>query len=185
MTRRVLFIQGGGENVHDQWDDKLAGSLERELGVGYSVLYPRMPDEANPGYAAWKAAILEQLDSLDDGDVVVGHSIGGTVLLHVLAEQPPMPKLGGMFFVAPPFVGDGGWSVDDFAPGADLSGRLRAGVPVFFYHAKDDDTVPVAHVHLYAKAIPTAVVRILEWGGHQFQDDLSEVARDIHNARGS
>jgi len=97
MTRRVLFIQGGGKNVHDQWGDKLAGSLERELGDGYSVLYPRIPDEADPGYAAWKAAILEQLDSLDDGDAVVGHSVGGTILLHVLTEQPPMPKLGGMF----------------------------------------------------------------------------------------
>jgi len=55
---------------------------------------------------------------------------------------------------------------------------------VFFYHAKDDDTVPVAHVHLYAKAIPGAVVRILKSGGHQFQDDWRDVARDILSLRG-
>lgn len=41
MTKRVLFVQGGGEGVHDQWDDKLVESLERELGEGYVVAIPR------------------------------------------------------------------------------------------------------------------------------------------------
>jgi len=178
---QVLFIQGGGENVHDQWDDELAESLERCLGDGYPVLYPRMPNEADPSYASWKAALLVQFKWLQDGAVVVGHSIGGTILLHVLAEQPPMPRLAGIFLVAPPFVGDGGWSAEDFTPQTDLAERLPAGVPIFFYHAKDDDTVPIAHVHLYAKAIPRAVVRIREWGRHQLQDDLSDVAEDIRS----
>ena len=53
--------------------------------------------EADPGYAAWKAAILEQLDSLDTGDVVVGHSIGGIILLQVIAEQPPIARPGEIF----------------------------------------------------------------------------------------
>ena len=48
MPIQVLFIQGAGEAVHDQWDDKLADSLRRELGDRYDVLYPRMPDEADP-----------------------------------------------------------------------------------------------------------------------------------------
>ena len=89
MTTQVLLIQGGGENVHGQWDDELAESLERNLGSGYSVLYPRMPNEADPQYAAWRGALLDQFDLLNDGDFVVGHSVGGTILLHVLAEEPP------------------------------------------------------------------------------------------------
>jgi len=103
----------------------------------------------------------------------------------VLAERPPIPRLGGIFLIAPPFIGDGGWAIDDIAPRADLSERLPTGVPLFFYHAKDDDTVPIAHVHLYAKAIHRAVVRILESGGHQLENDSSEVARDIHSLRSS
>jgi len=185
MTIQVLFIQGGGENVHDQWDDVLAESLERNLGSGYSVLYPRMPNEADPQYAAWRATLLEQFNSLKDGDFVVGHSVGGTIVLRVLAEQPRIPRLGGIFLIAPPFIGDGGWSIDDFAPLADLSEQLPGGIPLFFYHAKDDDTVPIAHVHLYAKAIPRAVVRILECGGHQLENDSSEVARDIRSLQSS
>jgi hypothetical protein len=50
MPKQVLFIQGAGAAVHDAWDDKLVRSLERALGDGYSVLYPRMPDEADPHY---------------------------------------------------------------------------------------------------------------------------------------
>lgn len=47
-TRRILFIQGGGEGTHDEWDDKLVDSLRRELGDGWDILYPRMPGEDDP-----------------------------------------------------------------------------------------------------------------------------------------
>src|SRR5262245_62073101 len=40
MTTQVLFVQGGGEGVHDEWDNKILESLERELGSDYAVRYP-------------------------------------------------------------------------------------------------------------------------------------------------
>lgn len=55
MTQQVLFVQGGGKRVHDEWDNRLVESLERELGREYAVRYPRMPQEADPKYAQWKA----------------------------------------------------------------------------------------------------------------------------------
>ena len=85
--RQILFIQGGGGHaVHDQWDNKLVASLKRELGDGFDVRYPRMPDEDDPKYARWKPAIEREVDALNDGAVVVGHSIGGTMLVNALAE---------------------------------------------------------------------------------------------------
>jgi hypothetical protein len=39
--RQVLFVQGGGGGVHDDWDDKLVASLATELDGGYHVRYPR------------------------------------------------------------------------------------------------------------------------------------------------
>ena len=59
-TRQILFIQGGGAGAHDEWDDKLVESLRRELGDGYEVRYPRMPDEDDPSYARWSAAIRRE-----------------------------------------------------------------------------------------------------------------------------
>src|SRR6476661_7091204 len=74
ISRQILFVQGAGEAVHDAWDAKLVRSLERELGRGYSVRYPRMPVEADPHYAVGKAALLSELDKLEDGALLVRHS---------------------------------------------------------------------------------------------------------------
>ena len=156
MPKQVLFIQGAGAAVHDAWDDKLVRSLERALGDGYSVLYPRMPDEADPRYSAWKAALLRQLEALDEGAILVGHSIGGTILVHLLAEEPPKQRLGAISLIGAPFIGEGGWPSDEIEPRTDFAVRLPAGVPLFLYHGTADDIVPFAHLALYARPRTTA-----------------------------
>jgi predicted alpha/beta hydrolase family esterase len=177
--RRVLFVQGGGEGVHDEWDHRLVDSLRSELGPGYEIRYPVMPNESDPRYAAWKRALEREFAALDDGAVVVGHSVGGTILVNALAEQAPRARLGAICLIAAPFVGEGGWSSDDVAPSSDLAARLPRDAPVFLYHGEDDDTVPPAHVALYARAIPHARVRRLAKRDHQLGDSLAEVAADI------
>jgi predicted alpha/beta hydrolase family esterase len=111
--RQVLFIQGGGAGAHDHWDDKLRDSLGRGLGDGYEVRYPRMPGEADPSYAGWSLAIRRELAVLADG-AVVGHSVGGTILMGALAERPPERRLRAIVLIAAPFVGAGGWPGDEF-----------------------------------------------------------------------
>ena len=106
-TGQILFIQGGGAGTHDEWDDKLVDSLRRELGDGYEVRYPRMPDEDDPSYARWSAAIRREIAALADGAVVTGHSVGGTILVHALAERPPERRLRAIVLIAAPFVGRG------------------------------------------------------------------------------
>lgn len=177
--KQVLFIQGGGEGTHDAWDNKLADSLRRNLGSGFDVRYPRMPNEDEPDYQTWKAAIAEAMAGLDDGAVVVAHSIGGTILISALAEAAPKRKLAGVFLIATPFVGTGGWSMEEIPPMADLGARLPRQIPVHLYHGSEDDTAPIAHVGLYAGAIPGAIVHRLQGRDHQLNDDLTEVAADI------
>jgi predicted alpha/beta hydrolase family esterase len=181
MVKRILFVQGAGEGVHDLWDSNLVASLEHELGEGYAVCYPRMPREDDPDCPAWKAALARQFASLEDGAFLVGHSFGGTVLIQALAGPTPKPRFGGLFVVAAPFIGEGGWAGDDIGGCEDVSGRLALGLPVFLYHGADDTVVPEAHVHLHARALGHAVVRTLERRDHQLDNDMSEVARDIRS----
>jgi hypothetical protein len=47
--------------VHDEWDSKLVASLARKLGQGYDIHYPRMPNEADPNYLAWKSALQHEI----------------------------------------------------------------------------------------------------------------------------
>jgi predicted alpha/beta hydrolase family esterase len=180
MTRQLLFVQGGGgENAHDGWDSKLVESLERELGSDYNIHYPRMPGEDDPKFARWKQALRKELDKLDDGAVLVGHSIGATILVHSLAEEPPTRPPAGIFLVSMPFIGKEGWSSDDIKPKPDLGAKLPLQSPVHLYQGSADEIVPAKHVELNAKAIPQAVVRKLPGRDHQLDNDMSEVAADI------
>lgn len=181
MPKQVMFVQGAGKAVHDSWDNRLVQSLGHELGEDFTILYPRMPDEADPRYAAWKSALLREFERLEDGAIAVGHSIGGTILIHFLAEKTLPIKLGAVFLIAAPFVGEGGWRSDDIPSRQNLGSSLPAGLPIFLYHGTADDIAPFEHLKLHAKAIPQAKVNSLANRDHQLNNDLREVARDIRS----
>jgi pimeloyl-ACP methyl ester carboxylesterase len=177
--RHVLFIQGGGAGTHDEWDDKLADSLRRELGDGYEIRYPRMPAEDDPSYAAWGPAISEAIATLEDGAIVIGHSVGGTLLIRALAERPPDVTPAAIVLIAAPFVGAEGWPGEEFELPSNLGALLPARVPVHVFHGLEDDEVPPAHADLYARSIPQAEVHLLPGGDHQLGNDLGDVATVI------
>lgn len=181
LSRQVLFIQGGGAGVHDEWDSKLVDSLRCELGDGYEVRYPRMPGEDDPRYARWSAAIWREMTALNDGAVLVGHSVGGTILISALADRAPERELRAIVLIAAPFVGAGGWLSDEFELPQDLGARLPRGVPVHVFHGLQDETVPPSHADLYARVIPQAQLHRLPKRDHQLGNDLGDVARSMRD----
>lgn len=174
--RQILFLQGGGAGTHDDCDSRLVASLERELGGGFEVRYPRMPAEDEPGPDTWGAAIRSEVAALADGAVVVGHSLGGTLLVHALVDRPPVQRLGAVVLIGAPFVGAGGWPARELALPVDLGAQLPLDTPVHVVHGLDDRTVPPPHATLYARAIAQAQLHLLPGRDHQLGDDLSEVA---------
>ena len=179
VKRQLLFVQGGGAGAHDEWDDKLVESLKRELGSDYEIRYPQMPNEDDPRYAAWKETLEKEFAALDDHAILVGHSLGGTMLINFLAEQSTGRRFGAVFLIAAPFVGDGGWSSHDLKSPRDLGARLPKDVPVHIYHGLEDETAPPSHAELYARAVPQARVYRLPGRDHQLNDDLRDVAAAI------
>jgi len=179
QRRQILFIQGGGAGTHDEWDDKLVASLERELGSEYEVRYPRMPDEDDPNADTWGAAIRREVAVLADRAVVVGHSVGATLLVQALVDLPPRQDLAAIVLISAPFVGAGGWPAEEFELPRDLGARLPQGPEVHVVHGLDDETVPPSHAELYTSVIAQAQLHLLPGRNHQLHDDLSEVARLI------
>lgn len=177
--RELLFVQGGGKGAHDAWDSKLVDSLRRELGQGCEIYYPRMPNEDDPSYGPWKTALEGALGTLRDGAILVGHSVGGTILVKALTELSSARRFGAIFLIASPFVGDGGWSTDELEFPPDLGARLPADVPIHFWHGLDDAVVPPSHVGLYARAVPQARIHRLPSRDHQLNNDLREIAAAI------
>src|SRR5690349_15491517 len=98
-----------------------------------------MPNEADPKFASWRKALEKELGTLREGAVVVGHSVGGTMLINALAQKTPEVALRAIVLIDAPFVGEGGWPSHDIEPRSDLAARLPPGVPVLLYHGDADD----------------------------------------------
>ena len=178
----VLFIQGGSTGAHDE-DALLAGSLRDNLGPAFHVRYPEMLEEAEPDVDAWGRQIDREVDAMAGDVIVVGHSIGASVVLKHLSESDDGRgrRIRGIFLLASP-----SWGADDFwdweACTLDLAAtaRLTERVPVALYHAVDDEVVPFSHLERNKGLVPGATIHEIPAGGHQFGNDLGFLAGDIH-----
>jgi len=184
MKRQLLFVHGGGEGAYER-DRKMAASLRDALGSGYEVRCPTMPEEDSPQYTAWRDRIASELAELDGEVLLVGHSLGASILLKYISEEKTVTPIAGMFLVAPPYWGVEDWEVDEYVLQEDFASTLTRGLPMFFYHSRDDEWVPFAHLALYAEKVPHANTREFDGRGHQFDDDLTEVAHDIQSLKRS
>jgi uncharacterized protein len=178
MNKHVLFIQGGGGEEDYTADAKLVDSLQKALGETYVVHYPLLPEESAPDFGR-KKQISKEISSIKGEIILVAHSLGASMLLKYLSESQVQKKIAGIFLISTPF-----WSGDeDWKQGLklhkDFSDKIPKGVPVFLYHSKDDEEVPFEHLALYAQNLPQATVREIASGGHQLNNDLSLVAKDI------
>jgi uncharacterized protein len=176
---QVLFIHGGGEDGYEA-DAKLAVSLQGRLGAAYNVRYPQMPNEDAPDFG-WGQKIRKEIVAIKGQVILVGHSLGASMLLKHLSENTTNNPISGIFLLATPF-----WSGDeDWQKGLilreDFADRLPKGVPIFLYHNRDDEEIEVAHLAIYAKNLPQATIREAASGGHQFGNDLTQLALDIKN----
>src|SRR5262245_12780438 len=178
VKKHVLFIQGAGEGAYEE-DPELVKSLRDVLGSDYDVLYPKMPEEESSGYEEWKAQISKGLATMGEKVILVGHSVGSSMLLKYLSEERVEKALAGIFLIAAPYWGAGGWQVDTVTVDEGQASKRLKAAPVFFYHSRDDDVVPFAHLAMHAEKFPQATFREFDRRGHQFNNDLSEVAADI------
>ncbi len=177
MKRQVLFIHGGGGQEAYEEDEKLAANLQDVLGDAYAVRYPKMPHSVE--YEAWKEQVARELAALGGEVVLVGHSLGASILLKYLSEEGLKKPVAGIFLIAPPYWGAEDWEVSEYALQDGFAAKLPGELPVFFYHSRDDEVVPFAHLALYTEKLAQATFHEFDGHGHQFNDDLSEVARDI------
>ena len=178
-AEQVLFVHGAGEGAHAA-DAKLVASLREQLGSGYEVRYPLMPNESDPDCATWQQCISSELAIIGDDALLVGHSIGASVLIKFLADGDFKHSVAGVFPIATPFWHDHEvWRWKEAELPKDVADRLPRDLPVFLYHGREDEVVPFSHLAMYAKALAHATIRALDGRNHQVNDDLSEVADDI------
>jgi uncharacterized protein len=178
MNKDVLFIQGGGGEEDYAADSKLVSSLQEVLGKSYTVHYPFLPNEPAPDFGRQKQ-IGEQISLIKGEVILVGHSLGASMLLKYLSETQVDRRIGGIFLIATPFwSGDEDWK-QSFKLHKDFASKLPLDTPIFLYHSVDDDVVPFNNLAHYTQNLPQAKIRKIASGGHHLNNDLSVVARDI------
>jgi len=86
MNNRILFIQGGGDEGYEA-DKKLVASLQTALGETYEVHYPQMLSDETLTDFGWLHQIGKEIANSTGNVILVGHSLGASLLLKYLSEN--------------------------------------------------------------------------------------------------
>lgn len=182
MAQQILFIHSAGPQGEQQGSSGLLQYLENELGPAYQVIAPEMPEPEDPKYKEWREVLKNELAALEDGSVLVGHSIGGSALLKFLSEEELGKSFSKVITIAAPFWGiDEDWQLEDFNLMDDFSSRNSLLPDVILFHSIGDDIVPFTHLQKYMENLPNATVKQLPGNDHIFQAGLAEVVHEIRS----
>jgi uncharacterized protein len=180
MKKQVLFIQSAGSQDLHQGSSDLVAYLKDALGDEYNLIYPKMPNPENPKYTLWKAQLEKEFASLDGEIILIGHSLGGSVLLKYLSEEACKQSISGLFIIAAPYWGeDDDWQVEEYTLQENFASKLPQISEMYFYHSRNDEIVPSVHLEHYKEKLPQANTRILDGSEHAFSDGLPELVNDI------
>ncbi len=177
---KILFAHsGGGQGSKGQGSFDLVEYLKNELGDDFEILYPIIDDPEAPTYQMWKNLFKKEFKKSDQPTVLIGHSLGGSMLLKFISEEKPNLLISSLHLVATPLWGKNGWEVDDFELKENFEVELKQIKRIFLYQCKEDAIVPFNHLNFYKKAFPNSTVRVLKGTDHAFANGLYELADDI------
>lgn len=180
MKKQILFVHSAGSQELHQGSSNLKAYLKKGLGNEYSMLDPKMPDPENPKYTLWKTRLEKEFASLNGEIILIGHSLGGSVLLKYLSEEASNQSISGLFMIAAPYWGaDDDWQAKEYTLPENLASKLPQISQVFLYHSRNDGVVPSQHIEHYKEKLPQANTRILDGAEHAFSDGLPELVNDI------
>ena len=179
-VKQVLFAHsGGGQGSAGQGSFDLVNALKSELSNEYEIHYPIIDNPEAPTYEMWKKMFDSEFKKINQSIILVGHSLGGSVLLKYLSEEQPHISILGLFLVAIPHWGESDWDVDDFILKENFEESLVHIPKIYLYHCKHDEVVPFQHLPFYENTFKTSTVRKLNGKDHSFSKGLPELVSDI------
>jgi predicted alpha/beta hydrolase family esterase len=184
MNYQILFIQGAG-NLTTEQEQVIVDGLSSKLGNGLKIILPPIEGADDPTYRAWDDALTTNLNKLSGNVILLGHSLGGSVILkHFSMAQVP-EKVIGMILFGVPYWKDQNWDVSEYEIQDEFVGKLRELNNVHFYHSTDDEVIPEQHFNAYQKLIPQAHWRVLSGMDHSYHGAVPFMVEDIHEMIGT
>ncbi|WP_257958956.1 alpha/beta fold hydrolase [Bacillus sp. V3-13] len=177
----MLFIHCAGPQGPQQGSQPLLAYLQAKLGEEYVFYKPKLSDPESPAYRDWKRLLDEQFKVLSGQQViVVGHSLGASVLLKYLSENDPNIVIEGLFLLATPYWGtDEDWQNVSYQLQANYSEHLPPIPNIYFYHSRIDPVVPYVHFEKYLQDLSGVNGRVLDGEEHYFEEGLPMLVEDL------
>jgi uncharacterized protein len=163
---------GPGEGSFDlvQW-------LRRELGAGWEIRFPVVSDPEAPDAPKWESLLKREFARCPDGVILLGHSLGGSMLLKHLSSHRVPVRLAALISVSAPWWGPEGWGMEEFALPGDFPSRLPEIPEIHFFHAQRDPVVAFEHLALYQKALPGIKAHPIPRKDHAFAKGLPDLVK--------
>jgi len=162
---RLLIIHGTGGSPQGNWFPWLSQSAKRS---GYEVLAPRFPTPNGQSLQSWSEILKKDAGPLRSSDVLVGHSIGGAMVLRMLEQSKNEVSAS---FIVSGFVRQLG--LPDFdsltktflAEPFDWKTIRKRSQRFFVYHGTDDPYVPLRLGQEVAESLGVPLT-VIDGGGH-------------------
>lgn len=159
--------------------EKWPQTLRRELGEGWRVMTPRMPNSQNARYDEWKVWFMRHLALTEQPPVLLGWSLGGMFLVKYLIEEAVAEPFPALLLLGAPFgmyddpTGEdcGTFRFDSGRVG-EIAGKAKE---IHIFHSKDDQVVPFEHGEGYLAALPEAAPHFFTDKGHFVIAEFPEV----------
>jgi predicted alpha/beta hydrolase family esterase len=181
MRKEIFFIHSAGPQGDHAGSTGLIRSLQKSLGNKYMLHHPSMPQPENPRYQEWKYKLQSTLPVGGNKVAIIGHSLGGSVVLKYLTEGLCQVPIAGLFLIGAPYWGNRGWTMEEFMFTSDFSSKLPIIDQVFIYHSKSDHWVPISHAECYAKQLHGSTIRKISGDDHEFSAGLPLLVDDIRD----
>lgn len=98
MKKRVFIIHGWGGSPKNDW---LPWVISQISNIGFSVIVPQMPDTDCPQISPWIKKLNNLVGKPQNGDILIGHSIGCQTIWRLLEKFPEGQKVNKVIVVAP------------------------------------------------------------------------------------
>ena len=178
--KQILFAHSGGsQGAKGEGSFDLVTYLKKELPSQIEINYPVIANPEAPTYEMWKKLFDTQFKLIKEPLILVGHSLGGSMLLKYLSEENSTIQIDALFLVDTPFWGEADWNIEDFVLQENHAFKLSKIKHVYLYHSIQDPIVPFEHVNIYKKTFPASTVRVIQGSDHTFANGLRELVNDI------
>ena len=164
MMAMIFMFHGTGGTPDDNWFPWLKKELEERH---HTVIVPALPSSDHPKLEVWMQGLQESMEAADEDTILIGHSLGGTLVLRILEKLPCTVR--ACFLVAPvsEMMGNDFDSlVSTFIdhPFDWMKIKNHTAVRKIF-HADDDPYIPLSHARKLANNIDASLT-VIAGGKH-------------------